>query len=52
MQNRNILQLQDREIAILQIARQEYCSVTGCKIGWLVTCNLQDKNIAKLQFAR
>ena len=52
MQNRNILNLQDREITILQVARQEHSSVTGCYIERLVSCILQDSNIPKLQVAR
>ena len=41
--------LEDRDIAMLQVARQKDSSVRSCKIETLLSCKLQEKNFPKFQ---
>ena len=45
-------QFQNMDTAKLQFPRQEHSYVAGSKIGALLSCKLQESNIAKLQVAR
>ena len=41
--------LEDRDIAMLQVARQKDSQVRSCKIETLLSCKLQEKNFPKFQ---
>ena len=50
-QDQEIAKLQDKNIAQLEVATQDDWENATCNLGTFLNCKLQDRIIAKLQFA-